>query len=535
MLMVLAARTLPSFSNPVITPTMPVPIEAADLPIVVFALRAPTLTPLQSEIKNLLSDWSEVAVIRPEAISSLLNGDIYIMDSCSKKALEELRKSLAAVIVLDDDRPLHIPESWLVLPRRCSPSSIVQIIGALLAERTARSSKFESLMDSAIRAQVQKTWSTAAQAAKSFCQEDTAAGWVKVSTELLEVTVPGLCVRGWVGQNDAEYEFHGKHEDEPRASVHSKLANHIATFGNLIIADHSTSDAISRHLRLHNSSLLIPLGGRTKLMGWILLSFRERWQSLIEFQLLEQVAVFIQMFAQERNAVVESAAWRNSILSGLYQTDVGISILDRAGIPLLENRASRVIGSRLGHALNDDFEAVHQAIHSARSGEPTTTMIDEFTVRVSPWGSLQNGCVLETKENNTYSKISCVPLKTWITDFCQRAKLAGLQVTLPMEAKGDASLQVPAEFAMESLVEFLHVEGWSPKIGVSWEACSDGYQVYVDQESEQGRVTISLDAPLGTTVTDASIGRRLHLLTRLESRRTGEVRRSQRSLNRVTI
>jgi hypothetical protein len=480
-------------------------------PIIVFAVSSTTLTPLQIEVRNLLSEWSEVILASPAKISSLHFADLFIVHSCPLSDVNELRKSLAPVVLLGDDISMNVPDSWLVLPNGCTPSSIIRVTRALISEHKARLCKIEDLFDNVLHAQAQKTWMTVAQATTSFSEEDTLAGWIKIGAELLETVVPGLRVQAWTERVDGHYKLHHSRETESPTLLQDDLVNYVIELGNLTVVGPSTNNIISGHLQRCNSSFLIPITGHRELIGWILVSFEDRLRAIAAEPLLQPAVIFIQRLVTERDAAIQSTLWQNAIRSGLDQIDVGLSILDKSGVPMLENRASRLIGSQLGHSINGDFEPVQEALCSARAGTATTAYIDEFAVRVSPWGSLQNGCVFETRHQRSDHKFFSMPLSAWIIDLREWARTAGLQVTMSIDCESDPDIQLPAELTIELLVKFLKTGGWSSKIVMSSERHLGAFRLFFDQEMEDECVTCLGAPPPGISVVTASLGRRVIL------------------------
>jgi hypothetical protein len=265
------------------------------------------------------------------------------------------------------------------------------------------------------------------------------------------------------------------------------------------------ADAGATHLRENGAQILIPFPGHRNLVGWLLASFTDLVEATLGRGLLEQLAAYLQILIKQRDRVEEEAAWRLAVEAGLDEIDIGISILDKAGIPLLQNRVNREIECRLGSAIDGRLRPLHQALRLARGGKVAKASIGAFTYQVAPWGNLHNGCVLHGGPKAPGDE-AFAPLGDWLSELTGKAAAAGIKVRLPEVLPDLALIDAPAN--VDEFVRALGGEKLAPEIHVSL-ACDEGsLSLRIDQEFiSMGDPPLS-DQVTGCALETSSLGRR---------------------------
>jgi hypothetical protein len=254
------------------------------------------------------------------------------------------------------------------------------------------------------------------------------------------------------------------------------------------------------------------LKGTELLLGWFLVAVEDYHQVFLNKPLAEKIALHSGVLFDWQKQIHEQSSFEHAVRDGLDQLDTGISILNKKGIALVENKAAREVSRKLGCRSAHLLPEVHKAIQKAKLGQPTEAFLNDFTVLASSWGSLNNGCVLQTRHCPARERGSLSTLDAWLKECKTLAKSLDLEITLAIEDGLQQIIEVPVDFRIESLCQFLLEGDISKRVVVSCEKSGRFIQLHFDQEFCEGSKSqpeTLAPPPDGIGVFYASLGRRL--------------------------
>jgi len=476
-----------------------------DNPSIVLATPVP-LSPWMVELRRLLAEEGDVIVHGSSDLRDVAENEILILngESIPESAMAGIRDRV--VILLQDEKPTGLPDDWILLPRRCAPSAISAIVRQVRLAGLRGKPALQEL-EAVARAQSIQNWTGINRAMAQLQKAEWLAGWFHEAALVLETEIDDIIIRGWVLCEGETPKWRARRSDRGEIPIPLSLVGSVHEQHHQPLVDARRGLEIERHLRRGKGRFLVPFASENRLLGWFVVDFASSSQYLVGRQAFEQLASFLQASAQSRGALESRKRWEASVRSGLDEIDLGISILDKSGAAILANRAVKKINSRLAGTSDVRPAKLELAIQHARCGETTTARFDDIAVRVSPWGSLHNGCVLET-----------VPLKKkrgpdnqWIEDFFKAAKARGLDVV--SSVPGSAAVQVSINDApsIDELIDYLTREGCEKKVNVSLGSSGNSEWLFLDQEIRACRDARADDSPKGTKVRSAAVGRRIEI------------------------
>jgi hypothetical protein len=465
-----------------------------------------------------MSEEVEIVLVESHELAdpaSMSNKGLYILRSPTDSVLRTLEEIGAEVILVRDSSETSWPENWIILPFASSPSNVAKVANLFLRNRALSQLTFlpETKIDFATYSHGYSVWENVQRFSSSLDEMNTLPKRLKASARLLDDSLCGAhVVQTGLRDDDGEYSLVAAHGHSPSlVKANRSFVAELERSGNLVI-DALAGGEVRSQLTRYNAELIVTVRGRESLFGWFLLAVEDYHQVFLNKPLAERIARHVGALVDGQEQIQELASFKHAICEGLDQVETGISILNKKGIALVENKAAREVSRRLGCRSAHLIPEVHTAIQKAKFGHPTETFLDNYAVRTSSWGSLNNGCVLQTRQHIAHEVRSVMALDAWIKECQTTARSVGLEINQGTGDWGPVMIAVPGKLSIESVCQFLLDENLSRKIVVGYEALARTIRLHFDQEFGESftpQPETLRSPPPGVVIAYASLGRRL--------------------------
>ncbi len=485
-----------------------------------YAWELPLADRLQTEFEVVLIESQELT-----NQAHLLKDGLYVVRSTLDSVVRRLTEIGANVILTCDIIDRSFPDHWIILPLNSSPINVAKIAKLFLYHQTLSERQFipDMKIESATYAHSHSIWDNVQRFSSSLDDLSTFSERLRAGAQLLSDSLCGArVVRIGLQNEDGEYSLL---KTDSHLSTSIEVSRNFITrleSGNLVF-DASADDEIRMHLKRHNAKLIVSVRGKTSLLGWFLVAVDDYHQVFLNKPLAEKIAKHLGAVIDGREQITDLMSFKHAVHEGLDQLEIGVSILNKDGFPLVENAAARDASQKLGCSSAHLIPEMRAAIQKAKFGCPSDIILNNYAVHTSPWGNLNNGCVLQTRSRAADENNHLTTLDAWLKELHTTAKSLGMEFILAGGNVPDLMLVIPDGLSIESVCRFLSTGDVKPKMAVGYEATTRVVRFNFDQEYLEGftsRPDIIQKPPPDIEVLYASLGRRVAIVLPLTDSKT---------------